>query len=297
LSKPLATVGVDVDPVDLHLAGYGYRGLPPDSLAYEPALPRLLAAFARAGVRATFFVVARDAAAQAVALAAIARAGHEIASHSLTHPMAFASLPTQRMRHELDESRRLLERACGEEVIGYRSPNFDLGERGMEALAACGYRYDASGYPSPFLLPARLLLALKSRDRSGALRLSPWPLTWRREPFRWNGRSRPLEEFPVSVTPLLRFPVYHTARYVMDERRFLGILDGFARRGEPLSYPMHAVDALGLREDRVDPKLSRHPGMERPLKEKLEILARTLEAIAARFQPVPFRDRLGGLTA
>ena len=45
MSKPLATVGVDVDPVDLHLAGYGYRGLPPDSLAYEPALPRLLAAF------------------------------------------------------------------------------------------------------------------------------------------------------------------------------------------------------------------------------------------------------------
>ena len=55
---------------------------------------------------------------------------------------------------------------------------------------------------------------------------------------------------------------------------------------------MHAVDALGLSEDRVDPKLSRHPGMDRPLKEKLELLDRTLEAIAARFRPVPFRDRL-----
>jgi hypothetical protein len=78
----------------------------------------------------------------------------------------------------------------------------------------------------------------------------------------------------------------------MSEARFLKLLDGFVRRAEPLSYVVHAVDALGLTEDKVDARLAPHPGMERPLKEKLEILDRSLAAISAAFETMPFRDRL-----
>src|SRR5262249_26960584 len=78
----VATVSVDVDPVDLHLIGYGYSGLPPDPLVSRRALPRLLEIFGRCGVRATLFVVGRDAPEQRAALAAAAASGHEIASHS-----------------------------------------------------------------------------------------------------------------------------------------------------------------------------------------------------------------------
>ena len=48
------------------------------------------------------------------------------------------------MKHELTESKRLLEQASGATVIGYRSPNFDLDDRSLTALADAGYRYDAS---------------------------------------------------------------------------------------------------------------------------------------------------------
>src|SRR5262245_5126485 len=71
VTRPLATVSVDVDPVDLHLLGYGVGGLPPDPLAYDTALPRLVELFARTGIHATFFVVGRDAAAYAAALRAL----------------------------------------------------------------------------------------------------------------------------------------------------------------------------------------------------------------------------------
>jgi len=288
VGRPVATVSVDVDPVDLHLIGYGHRGLPADALAYTLGLPRLLEAFARAQVRATLFVVARDAAAHAPLLRAAAEAGHEIASHSLTHPMALASLPEERMHEELVGSRDLLEAACGTSMIGFRSPNYDMNGRTLKRLAAAGYRYDASGYPTPFLLPARLLLALKSADPAAVFNLKLWPFTWRRTPHRRG----PLVEFPVSVTPGIRFPFYHTARYVLSESRFHGMLDGFARRGEPLSYVVHAVDLLGLAEDRVDARLAPHPGMDRPLREKIALLDRSLAAIAAAFEPLPFRDRL-----
>jgi peptidoglycan-N-acetylglucosamine deacetylase len=296
LTRPAATISVDVDPVDLHLIGYGHRGLPPDASVYTTALPRLIEAFARARVAATLFVVGRDAAAHAGVLRAAAAAGHEIASHSHTHPLAFARLPAAAMREELRASREALEQACGERVIGYRAPNFDLDRRAMRVLVECGYEYDASGYPTPMLLPARLLLAFKSGRPGKLMGLTVWPFTWRRSPYRQPVDGGSLVEFPVAVTPGARMPVYHTARYYLSAAAFERHLDGFARRGESLSYPLHAVDALGLREDRVDMRLAAHPGMQRPLADKLELIEKSLEAITRRFDVATFRARLGSVT-
>lgn len=292
MKRPLATVSVDVDPVDLHLVGYGFRDLPPDPLSYTRALPRLLQCFERHAIRATWFVVARDAAAQAAAVGALIAAGHEVASHSLTHPLAFARLTPERQREELEGSKRALEAAGAGQVAGFRSPNFDMDARALGALAAAGYRYDASGYPTPLLLPARVVLALKSRDPFAVLRLRPWPFTLRRAPHTLDAGGRALREFPVSVTPVTRFPVYHTLRYGTSDARFAATLDGFVRRGESLSYPLHAVDALGLTEDCVDPRLAGHPGMAAALAAKLDLLDRSLKAIAERFETATFRERM-----
>ncbi len=291
-ARPPATVSVDVDPVDLHLIGYGFPNLPADPLVYTAALPRLAELFGRLGVRATLFVVGRDARAQSRALRALAAAGHELASHSYSHPLAFSSLGARGMRDELVRSRAALEEAGGAPVAGYRSPNFDMSPAALRVLARCGYRYDASGYPTPLLLPARLLLALKSRDRGGVLRLRPWPFSMRRRPHDLRVGEKTLREFPASVTPRMRLPIYHTLRYSLADRRFESTLDGFVRRGEPLSYLLHAVDALGLAEDRVDPRLRPHPGMSRPLPAKLDLLERSLRAITQRFEVKPFLDRL-----
>jgi predicted deacetylase len=291
LSRPAATLSVDVDPVDLHLVGYGHHGLDPDPLVYQAALPRLLEVFARVGVRATFFVVGRDAAAHAGRMRALAAQGHEIASHTFSHPFAFARLPEAEMRQELEGSRRALEEASGSAVVGFRSPNFDLDEPALAAVAGAGFRYDASGYPTLMLIPARLLLAWKSRS-GDALRLRMRPFTWRRDPHVRSAGGRTLVEFPVSVTRGIRFPIYHTARYVLGRARFEGMLDALAARGETLSYPLHAVDALGLAEDRVDARLARHPGMELPLATKLALLEESLAAIVRRFEPAPFAERL-----
>ncbi len=291
-TKPVATISIDVDPVDLHLIGYGFPGLPADPLVYTHALPRLAEVFARCGVRATFFVVGRDAASQAQVLGGLARAGHEIASHSFSHPMAFASLGPAGMRDELEKSRAALQAATGREVLGYRSPNFDMDRGGLAMLAECGYRYDASAYPSPFLIPARLLLAFKSTDRRAVMSLKLWPFSLDRQPsvFRFGARS--VREFPTSVTPALRFPIYHTLRYALGDARFGKALDGFAGRREPFSYVLHAVDALGQTEDRVDPRLAKHPGMNWALARKLELLEKTLGSIVERFAVATFEERV-----
>ena len=293
MSRPAAVVSVDVDPVDLHLVGYGFPGLPRDPLVYTTALPRLLDLFARCAVNATLFMVGRDAEAQEHGIRIAAAAGHEIASHTWSHPLGFASLPVARQEHELADSRLALEAASGRRVVGFRAPNFDMNSAAAARLLDAGYRYDASAYPTPMMLPARAVLALKSSDPWAVLAMRPWPFTWRREPYDWEVRGGTLREFPVAVTPLLRMPVYHTLRYFSDDRRFESQLDGFVRRGETLSYVMHAVDVLGLAEDSVDPRLGKHPGMDRPLAAKLALLERSLRAIAARFDSRPYADLLG----
>lgn len=293
MSRPVAVVSVDVDPVDLHLVGYGHRGLSPDPLVQQAALPRLLDVFARCGVRATLFMVGRDAGAHAAGIAAAAAAGHEIASHTWSHPLGFASLPAERQREELAHSREALERACGAAVVGFRAPNFDMNAAAAARLLAAGYRYDASAYPTLMLVPARAVLAMKSADPAGVLAMRPWPFTWRRAPYDWRVAGGALREFPVATTPFARVPVYHTLRYWTGDAAFAARLDGFARRGELLSYVLHGVDALGLAEDGVDPRLGAHPGMDRALDAKLGLLERTLRAITERFDVRPYATLLG----
>lgn len=292
MTRPTATVSVDVDPVDLHLVSYGVRSLPPDPLVFANALPRLLELFERCGVSATLFVVARDATAHRGVLARAVEAGHEVASHSLTHPIGLASMPGEAMRREFVESRWLLEETTGEPVVGFRSPQFDMNARALDLLAEAGYAYDASACPTPMLISTRLVQAVRSRVSPNVARLGILPFSWRRAPHRRRAGTRSLQEFPLSVTPLERFPLHHSLRYRMTDGRFDRLLGGFARRGETVTYLIHAVDALGFTEDRVDARFAGYSGMNRPLADKLALLERTLSAIVSRFEPRPFRDRL-----
>ena len=137
----------------------------------------------------------------------------------------------------------------------------------------------------------RLGAAVTLAYRGAESRLRASPLNLKRRPHALGE----LTEFPLAVTGAFRFPLYHTSRYWLSRGVFLRHLDHFARAGMPLSYALHAVDALGLAEDSVDPRLGRHPGMRKPLDEKLALLETTFADIAARFACVPFRERLASL--
>ena len=294
-SRPVATVSIDVDPIDVHLAGYGITDAGSDPLVYREAVPRLLDLLAEADLRATFFIIGRDVEPEAAVIRRIADAGHEVAAHSATHPTGLTLLDDDGLRGELAEPRVRLEDVIGRPVLGFRAPNWDVDRRVWTALAASGYRYDASGYPSLLHIPARILQAVRSQDRGRVLRMRPLPPTMRRRPFRLQTDAGPLVEFPVSVAPWSTVPLYHTVRYFAIGRGFERHLAGQLRRRAALSYALHAVDVLGLEEDEVDPRLARHPGLDRPLDAKLELVRTTLAAIAAGFAGRTFAERLGRL--
>jgi hypothetical protein len=290
-----AYVSVDLDTVDTHLAGYGIAR-PACDRVYRTSVPRILDLLDEVGVRATLFVIARDAEAEGALWRDAVRRGHEIASHSITHPLPFATLPAATLADELRTSRARLADVTGEAVVGFRAPGWDVAPDTLRAVADAGYHYDASVFPTPALLPGTLLRWALSR---GAARELPALRTLRmsfgpRRPYQ-PLPDAPLWEFPVAVSPVIRLPLVHTLWYLLPAAVCRRVFRSVRRSRAPLSYQFHAADLLDLHGDGVDPRLGRHPGMSVPLARKRELLRSMLADIAAEYEVVPYRDALPGV--
>lgn len=110
----------------------------------------ILALLARHGVRSTFFVLGDVAARHPGVVAAIAAAGHELASHGMTHRPLWA-LDRESFRRELRDCRAAVRAATGRDgMVGFRAPTFSLDRStawAFEVLRDEGFLYDSSVFP------------------------------------------------------------------------------------------------------------------------------------------------------
>jgi polysaccharide deacetylase family protein (PEP-CTERM system associated) len=116
----------------------------------EPVVDRILGLLAEhADTRATFFILGWVARRHGDLVRRIAQAGHEIASHGMTHTM-LDRLGPDGFRAELDDSRAVLEDLSGQAVQGFRAPTFSVMHRtawAIDVLEQAGYGYDSSVFP------------------------------------------------------------------------------------------------------------------------------------------------------
>jgi hypothetical protein len=290
-----AVLSCDLDTVDRHLQGYGFEDLAPCDRVYRTAVPRVLELAAELGLPCVLFTIARDAETERDLLRAAVAAGHEVASHSLTHPQPFKTLGDEALEAELRTSRLRLAEATQTEIAGFRAPAWDVDARVLGAVRAAGYRYDASVFPSPALVAMRLAAYRRS---TGMRTIFSMDLVGHAFAPARPSHSAGLTEFPIAVTRWLRFPVYHTAVYFVPRWMFRRALDALLRSDRPVCYEFHAADLLDLEHDRVDPRMARHPGMREPLVRKRAMLRETLVSIARARRVVTYRQALAeGLAA
>ena len=292
----MAGLSVDVDSVSMHLRGYGVFDAPDDGRSYTTAIPRALSLFRDAGARATFFLIGEEAERHPEVVRSIVDAGHEVASHSMTHRLPFDLSDPARVTLEIERSKSVLERLSGRPVEGFRAPSWGVNAELFSYLRSAGYRYDASSFPSWMLFLLRWSVSRKSapnRERIGTS--IKQGLFERASPHVVRHAGGTMVEIPVSTTPLFRLPYYHTLRFLLPAGPFR-VLGAVARsRLDVTTYIFHAVDFLELEGDHLDPRIARHPGMVLPLPTKLDLARRSLRELSVRRKLSALGDVAGAL--
>ncbi len=123
-----------------------WEGLP---RRVEASTDRLLALFAAADVRATFFTLGWVAERHPALVRRIVAAGHELASHGYWHRRV-DSQDAAAFRADLTRARACLEDVGGTAVRGYRAPTFSIGPAtpwAWDVLAETGHAYSSSVFP------------------------------------------------------------------------------------------------------------------------------------------------------
>src|SRR4051812_43522855 len=224
----ICSVSVDLDAIGCYYRIHALPGPPAAPARFailRRCLPRFADLFARHGVRATFFVVGADLDDDAdgrALLADLARAGHELASHTHTHPYDFIHLGAARIADEIDRAHAAIGACAGTPPIGFRAPGYEISAEAIAALRARGYRYDSSVFPSATYYGAKAVVMGAMRAvgrRSGSVLGNPRVLLAPRlpyrpaadAPYRAGGDGDGIVELPIAVTRIGRLPVIGTS--------------------------------------------------------------------------------------
>jgi peptidoglycan/xylan/chitin deacetylase (PgdA/CDA1 family) len=297
-------VSVDLDALACYYRIHALPGAPPEPARFailRRCLPRFADLFARHGVRATFFVVGADLEDDPegrAALAALARAGHELASHTHTHPYDFVRLSADAIAAEIDRAHAAIADCAGTPPVGFRAPGYEISADAIAALQARGYRYDSSVFPSVPYYGAKAAVMGAMRvvgQKSGSVMGNPRVLLAPRVPYRpapgapYRAGGAGILELPIAVTPVARLPVIGTS-LIMAPAWMRRRLVAAALRAPLFNLELHGIDLCDADGDAVPAALvARQPDLRRPLARKLTALDDTLaaaRAAGARFAPL-----------
>ncbi|MEM8960490.1 MAG: polysaccharide deacetylase family protein [Acidobacteriota bacterium] len=189
----------------------------PDSLVEELdwLLPEILAQFADAGRRATFFVLGEVARRWPERIREVVAAGHELACHGDWHFRVADHGGEDGFRADLERARKTLEDVTGVVVEGYRAPEWSLRDWRnplVRTVATAGFRWDASLTPC---------LGSGRRDNP-------------RRPTRlvWHDGVELVVVPPLTFAGALRLPACGWAGRLVGARRLTKAAIGSAKRGE-----------------------------------------------------------------
>jgi peptidoglycan-N-acetylglucosamine deacetylase len=300
-------VSVDLDGIACYYRIHGLGPAPAEleHVILERALPRAAALFAQKNLHVTWFVIGRDADANATLPGHAARAqnaqhlrtlferGDELGNHSYSHPYDLARLTASAIDGEIASCDRVLRDITKQGVRGFRAPGYDVAPAMLDTLARLGYRYDSSIFPAPgyYAAKAAVMTALGVLGRpSGAVMTNPRALAAPADPYRpsmtspWRRGQAPVVELPVAVTPFTRVPAIGTTLLVAPAWVRSKLVDAMARRSF-FNFELHGIDFADADKDGIPGELvDRQPDLRISIDDKLARLDALLDDIARRWQ-------------
>jgi len=294
-----AGISIDLDSLSCYRRIYGIEGDNDDNMVYEVGLERYAELMEDLGMRGTIFVVAEDLdlGDNRRVLRALAREGHEIANHTLTHDYRLTRIEHGRMVREVGEAKLKLESATGARVTGFRAPGYNMTDELAAVVSETGHRYDSSVFPCyPYYgAKAAVLAAMKMSGRSSNTVMGgPQVLAAPSQPYRigksyWRSGAGPLWELPVSTSPALRLPFLGSFILLAGEKWFPWYYRMIKAAGDVLVLNLHGMDFIDGPADGLEPELMTQPDMRIPWQKKREIFLRLFERLNKERKVMPLK--------
>ena len=166
---------------------YGIRSAYSNSTEFSrDGCLELLTVLKKHGIQSTFFITGYFAEREKEVVRLIKENGHEIASHSYSDA-DLSALSRKELEQNIKKSTNILKRISKGEIKGFRSPHMSINPHLLEVLESLDYGYDSSVHPA--VVPGHYCNIME--------RLDPY----------YAGKNRKILEIPVSVIPLMRFPI------------------------------------------------------------------------------------------
>jgi len=247
----VCSVTVDVDCLRSNFKGFGLRKNSYSFREFETGIENLLDFFSRFNISATFFFVAQDLEIKTNAdlIKYVIVEGHEIASHSYSHPQGLRLLSIKEKAYELKKSKEILEDVSGQSVIGFRAPGWNISDDTLPILRKLGFKYDSSVFPTSISILLKALHYYAMRKRGLLTRTTLGELYYLLSPsYPYHTDEKRLGkkgdsdfvEFPVQVAGFLRLPFFATFHLFYPsfiERGYKAIKDR-----NIINYQMHLSD-------------------------------------------------------
>lgn len=204
-------------------------------------LEKLLDIFESCNIKATWFAVGNDFeyAAYREFFASLVYKKHEIGNHTYSHRKNFHLLKYEEKVYEITQCDKMI-RKLGITPVGFRAPYFDADETIFSILSALDYKYDSSICPSPYIPLFSVVKNIMNREQ---IRNS---LPNKRKNLRFNIHGNSIREIPVSVFPVLRFPIHASYAMILPYKIAYKytetVINRFLCSQEPLIYVLHLND-------------------------------------------------------
>lgn len=305
-----ACVSIDIDTT------WCYReihGLPPKKNEaidpiYRIAVPRLMGFLATIDIPATLFVIGKDLEkrGQQMLLREATALGNELGNHSYAHDYALRDKEKHVVRDDIQRAHDTISEIYGQDVVGFRTPGYNVSGRILNVLAELDYAYDSSVFPCPpyyaakaGVMAARRIIGKRSRSAMTLPQTLMAPKTpyfpsprafWRRA----QHETKLPYEIPMCVVPGIRFPIIGTSLHLVSGRRF-DLLCPTIHRAHPdlLNLEFHAIDFVDSTDIR-DPDLAKvQPDLRIPWATKKQRYTSIFNTIKTRYKFSTLREAIG----
>ncbi|HOO56119.1 MAG TPA: polysaccharide deacetylase family protein [bacterium] len=294
-------VSIDLDPIDHYLSCRGFSPLAETNLnaVYDEGIPGFISLFEEYDIKATFFVVGKDALIEknSELIRLLHNSGHEIANHSMDHRLDLYKLNKDELRKQIVSADTILSEIIQEPLAGFRAPGWNISPAIFDVLEELDYKYDSSVMPGPWIPFYRAANNILNRGTT--------PENFREQktfppapdqPYfpgqyqLWKKGNRSVLEIPCGVSPGLRIPFYGTARITLGETVHNLAVATSGGKNKKMVYVFHGIELVDFETQIKDPRLRVKSGITWPLKRKIETARQTIESLKTNFNICRIKD-------